>query len=70
MTGLKGFGVAGADRVFHRADAQFQWGQKIVVSSPDVKEPVAVRYCWRNFLLGNVCNQGGLPLIPFRTDNW
>ena len=70
MTGLKGFEVAGADRVFHKADAQFQWGQKIGVSSPAVKEPVAVRYCWRNFLLGNVCNQGGLPLIPFRTDNW
>jgi sialate O-acetylesterase len=31
---------------------------------------VAVRYCFRNFQLGNVANQAGLPLFPFRTDNW
>ena len=34
------------------------------------KEPVAVRYCFRNWLLGNLANAGGLPLFPFRTDNW
>ena len=40
------------------------------VSSPEVKAPVAVRYCFKNFEIGNLKNQGGLPLIPFRTDNW
>jgi len=35
-----------------------------------VKKPVAVRYCFRNFQLGNVKNGAGLPLFPFRTDSW
>lgn len=35
-----------------------------------VKKPVAVRYCFRNFKLGNVKNAALLPLFPFRTDNW
>jgi sialate O-acetylesterase len=38
--------------------------------SPAVSKPVAVRYCFRNWLLGNVRNAAGLPLFPFRTDNW
>ena len=75
--GIEGFEVAGADRVFHKAtarhtwvDAPGPWNEAIVVSSPEVKEPVAVRYCFRNFQLGNLANAGGLPLFPFRTDNW
>jgi len=46
------------------------WDECIVVKSDEVKEPVAVRYCFRNWQLGNLANQGGLPLFPFRTDNW
>ena len=75
--GIKGFEVAGADRVFHKATAQHAWtdapgpwNESIVVSCPEVKNPVAVRYCFRNFQLGNLANAGGLPLFPFRTDNW
>ena len=74
---IQGFEVAGADRVFHPAKAQHywipdggEWGEGILVVSPDVKEPVAVRYCFRNFQLGNLANMGGLPLFPFRTDEW
>ena len=74
---IQGFEVAGADRVFHPAKAQHywipdggEWGEGILVVSPDVKEPVAVRYCFRNFQLGNLANMGGLPLFPFRTDQW
>jgi hypothetical protein len=40
------------------------------VTSKEVEKPVAVRYCWRNYQEGNVANMGGLPLFPFRTDNW
>jgi len=74
---IEGFEVAGADRVFHPAKAEHfwqpgggYWDECIVVTSPEVKEPVAVRYCFRNWQLGNLGNQGGLPLFPFRTDNW
>ena len=42
----------------------------VIVTSPEVKKPVALRYCFRNFQLGNMANAGGLPLFPFRTDNW
>ena len=74
---IQGFEVAGADRVFHPAKAQHywipdggEWGEGVLVVSPDVKQPVAVRYCFRNFQLGNLANMGGLPLFPFRTDEW
>lgn len=68
--GMEGFEVAGADRQFHKARAWFVKGRGIAVSCPEVKAPVAVRYCFRNFSLGNVANMGGLPLLPFRTDDW
>ena len=74
---IQGFEVAGADRVFHPAKASHfwqpggaYWDECVVVSSPEVKQPVAVRYCFRNWQLGNLANAGGLPLFPFRTDNW
>ncbi len=74
---IEGFEVAGVDRVFHPAKAQHfwqpgggYWDECIIVKSDKVKEPVAVRYCFRNWLLGNLANQGGLPLFPFRTDDW
>ena len=74
---IKGFEVAGDDRVFHPARAQHfwqpgggYWDEAIIVTSPEVKQPVAVRYCFRNFQLGNVKNGANLPLFPFRTDNW
>ena len=75
--GIEGFEVAGADKVFHPAEACHYWkpgndphNEWIQVISKDVKSPVAVRYCFKSFQLGNLGNQGGLPLIPFRTDTW
>ena len=75
--GIKGFEVAGEDKVFHPATAKHfwqegndGWNECIIVTSPEVKKPVALRYCFRNFQLGNMANAGGLPLFPFRTDNW
>ena len=75
--GIEGFEIAGEDKVFHPATAQHfwqegggYWDEAIKITSPEVKKPVAVRYCFKNFQLGNVKNAGGLPLFPFRTDNW
>lgn len=69
---LEGFEVAGEDRVFHPADqvrvVKGKW--QIVVSSDKVPHPVAVRYCFRNFQLGNLTGANELPAVPFRTDNW
>jgi hypothetical protein len=67
---IKGFEVAGEDKVFHPVTATYYWTKGIVITSPEVKKPVAVRYCFRNFMLGNLSNMGGIPLFPFRTDNW
>ncbi len=66
----EGFEVAGQDRIFHPAEAVYVRNSTFSVTSKAVRKPVAVRYCYRNFLLGNVKNQAALPLIPFRTDNW
>ena len=74
---IQGFEVAGADQVFHPAKARHfwqpgggYWDECIIVKSDAVKQPLAVRYCFRNWQLGNLANAGGLPLFPFRTDNW
>ncbi len=62
-----GFAIAGSDKVFHWADAVLD-GNTVVVSSPDVKKPVAVRYAWENNPDTNLHNEAGLPAEPFRTD--
>ena len=64
------FAIAGADKVWHWADAVID-GEKIILSSGKVKNPVAVRYAFRSFPDGvNMYNAAGLPMVPFRTDNW
>lgn len=64
-----GFEIAGADRIFHPAVAE-AYENNIIVSSPEVSEPVAVRYCFRNWGEGSLFNSSGIPLLPFRTDDW
>ena len=66
---LKGFAVAGVDRKFHWADARID-GNTVVVTSPDVEFPVAVRYAWADNPECNLYNGAGLPASPFRTDEW
>lgn len=67
---LKGFAIAGEDRKFHWAKAKIE-GNKVVVYSEKVKEPVAVRYAWAdNPEDANLYNKEGLPAGPFRTDQW
>lgn len=67
---LKHFAIAGEDQKFVWADAVIK-GNKVIVSSPDVLNPVAVRYAWAdNPDDANLCNKEGLLASPFRTDNW
>jgi len=68
---LNSFAIAGADRVWHWAEAEIK-GDTVGLSSQAVTQPVAVRYAWamnpsqRNLLY----NREGFPASPFRTDNW
>ncbi|KFF04738.1 sialate O-acetylesterase [Flavobacterium reichenbachii] len=67
---LKGFEIAGADKVFHVAKAIIQ-NNKIIVSSENVKNPVAVHYGWADDDTAiNLFNKEKFPASPFRTDNW
>ena len=63
------FAVAGADKVWHWADARIV-GDTVVVSTASVPQPVAVRYAWQANPLATLCNGAGLPAAPFRSDNW
>lgn len=69
MLPLSGFEIAGRDRIFHSAEARID-GTEVVVYSPNVKEPAAVRYAWDDNPECNLFNMGGLPASPFRTDTW
>jgi sialate O-acetylesterase len=67
---LKRFAVAGADKKWHWAKAVIE-NDTVVVSSPEVTEPVAVRYAFSMNPAGcNLYNKEGLPASPFRTDDW
>jgi sialate O-acetylesterase len=76
-TELKGFTIAGEDKQFVTATATIepsansgQAAASIIVSSPDVKQPKAVRYGWANNPVVNLYNKEHLPACPFRTDDW
>ncbi len=66
---LVGFYIAGADQKWVEATAKIE-GDAVVVSSPAVAAPVAVRYAWANFPRANLANREGLAASPFRTDDW
>ncbi|GGF20705.1 9-O-acetylesterase [Flavobacterium limi] len=67
---LKGFEIAGADQIFHSAKAIIK-DNKIIVSSENVPNPVAVRYGWADDDTEiNLFNKEKFPASPFRTDNW
>jgi sialate O-acetylesterase len=66
-TGLRGFAVAGSDHKWFAAQGGID-GSSVQVSSDAVLHPVAVRYNWRGFPVGNLYNKEGLPAPPFRSD--
>jgi sialate O-acetylesterase len=65
-----GFTIAGADRKFVPGIATILDDGRIKVSSPAVAEPVAVRYAWADNPVCNMYSSAGLPLTPFRTDDF
>ncbi len=66
---LQSFQLAGADRVFHPASAVIR-DEEVVVHSPAVANPVAVRYAWSSSPEANLYSGDGLPAAPFRSDDW
>jgi sialate O-acetylesterase len=66
---LTGFEVAGADKEFYPATAKIT-SNGVMVLSEKVKKPVAVRYAFKDWVVGNLFNIEGLPVSSFRTDNW
>jgi len=66
--GLKGFEIAGADKMWHAATARIE-GDTVVISVAEVPAPLAARYGWANNPAVNLYNGAGLPAWPFRTDH-
>ena len=70
---INGFEIAGEDKVFYPASVGVMYGKnvsKLTITSEKVKDPVSVRYGWKNYLKGNLYNTQGLPASSFRSDNW
>jgi sialate O-acetylesterase len=68
---IKGFELAGADHKFYYAQAMVTDGDKVKVWCPQVLQPIAVRYAWTDAPIdANLFNTEGLPVGPFRSDNW
>lgn len=68
---LKGFEIAGPDKVFYPAYAKIDEKTKeLYVTSKQVKHPKAVRYAFKNYSQASIFSVYGIPLAPFRTDNW
>ena len=65
---MKGFAVAGADGKFVPATATID-GATVLVSSPEIQDPQAVRYAWDYYPDANLINAAGLPASLFRTDD-
>ncbi len=66
---ISGFKIAGDDKNFVDAKAEVK-GNTIVVSSPQVKNPSAVRFGFDNTSMADIFGKEGLPVAPFRTDDW
>lgn len=68
---IEGFELAGEDRVFHPATGRLRRDRVTLdVTSPEVSNPVAVRYIFHNYAPGILVNNCGLPVGPFRSDDW
>ncbi|MCA9150855.1 MAG: sialate O-acetylesterase, partial [Planctomycetales bacterium] len=65
-----GFAIAGEDHAWHHAQAKIEDDGRITVWSDDVAQPTAVRYAWADNPICNLYNNEGLPVTPFRSDDW
>ncbi|MFY7839565.1 MAG: sialate O-acetylesterase [Lacibacter sp.] len=66
---LTQFEIAGSNKIFRPAKALISGGT-IIVSAPDVKDPVAVRYAFKDFVVGELFSVEGFPVSSFRSDDW
>ncbi|MBO9728625.1 MAG: sialate O-acetylesterase [Chitinophaga sp.] len=66
---IKELFIAGSDQVFYPAESSIK-NNTLLVWSREVKSPVAVRYAFSNTAIGNLFSNNGLPVGPFRTDDW
>jgi len=66
---LEGFALSGNEREWHWAEATIE-GDRVVVSTDAVPDPVALRYAWADNPPASLYNKEGLPAVPFRTDDW
>lgn len=66
---VRGFEIAGENKVFYPATAVLR-RKSVVLSSPQVEKPVAVRYLFKDFAEAELFSTGGLPVSSFRTDDW
>jgi sialate O-acetylesterase len=70
-TSLKGFEIAGEDKVFYPANAEIETAStRLVVWNEIITNPVAVRYAYKNYVEASIFGLSGLPVAPFRTDSW
>ena len=67
---VKGFAIAGTDKKFYWAEAKITGRDTVEIWSDQVDRPAAVRYGWANNPVVNLYNRNGLPVTPFRTDDW
>lgn len=67
---LDGFLIAGPDKNFVPAEAVLDGTSSVIVSHPTISRPVAVRFAWSETANPNLVNSAGLPVVPFRTDDW
>lgn len=66
---IKELYIAGADHQFYPAQAVLK-GNSLIVWNKKVTQPVAVRYAFSNTAIGNLFSKEGMPVTPFRTDDW
>ncbi len=66
---VTGFEIAGKNKVFYPASVHLR-AKSVVLSSPRVPEPVAVRYCFGDFVTPSLFGTNGIPVSSFRTDDW
>jgi sialate O-acetylesterase len=61
--------IAGNDKIFYPAQSKIS-GNKLIVWSDKVSAPVAVRFAFSNTAVANLFSKSGLPVTPFRSDDW
>lgn len=66
----QGFTIAGEDKQFVPAEARIINSNQVEVWSDQVEKPVSVRYAWADNPVCNMYSRDGLPMTPFRTDDW